>query len=137
MQQFSTPYILKPWLIIAIGLIVSTVSLASSGKELQVSELIRLNQLGFYPVEEKQAILACENKSFNINQALLRDVSTAALKAFYYQWSAMPLEERYAGLWNRPAGHPDVEYSYASNEVAINWQGVFTYFAAALDASVN
>lgn len=178
MQQFSTQYILKPWLIIAIGIIVSTVSLACSGKELQVSEQIRLNQLGFYPAEEKQAILACENVTgnfyirdvgtgeivytgeisesrkspfsdkitfllsfseisdpgeyvievpsvgksnpFNINQALLRDVSTSALKAFYYQRSALPLEEQYAGLWNRPAGHPDdqvlIHASAASKE---------------------
>lgn len=39
-----------------------------------------------------------------------------------------------------PSDIPDESYvdllpSYASNEVAINWQGMFTYFAMALDAS--
>lgn len=76
MQQFSTQYILKPWLIIAIGIIVSTVLLACSGKELQVSEQIRLNQLGFYPAEEKQAILACENVTGNF---YIRDVETGEI----------------------------------------------------------
>jgi endoglucanase len=30
----------------------------------------------------------------------------------------------------------DEQASYASNEMAINWQGLFTYFASALDASI-
>lgn len=30
----------------------------------------------------------------------------------------------------------DIQSSYASNEIAINWQGLFTYFAMALDASI-
>jgi endoglucanase len=32
--------------------------------------------------------------------------------------------------------YTDVQASYASNEIAINWQGLFTYFAAALDANL-
>lgn len=33
--------------------------------------------------------------------------SVALLKGFYYQRVSMPLDERYAGKWHRPAGHPD------------------------------
>jgi len=41
-----------------------------------------------------------------------------------------------------PSGIPDecyvdIEPSYASNEIAINWQGLFTYFAGALDACLS
>jgi endoglucanase len=31
----------------------------------------------------------------------------ASLKGYYYQRVSMPLTERYAGKWARPAGHPD------------------------------
>jgi endoglucanase len=44
---------------------------------------------------------------FSISQNVLHDVSVASLKAFYYQRSDMPLEEKYAGQWKRAAGHPD------------------------------
>jgi endoglucanase len=33
--------------------------------------------------------------------------SVALLKGFYYQRVSMPLQEKYAGKWHRPAGHPD------------------------------
>lgn len=47
--------------------------------------------------------------SFSIHKNVLHDVSVASLKAFYYQRSNIPLEEKYAGQWQRPAGHPDTE----------------------------
>jgi endoglucanase len=31
----------------------------------------------------------------------------AALKSYYYQRASTPLPATYAGVWNRPAGHPD------------------------------
>ena len=34
-------------------------------------------------------------------------VNQAEIKAFYYQRVSMPLEERYTGIWARPAGHPN------------------------------
>lgn len=37
----------------------------------------------------------------------LKGVADDALRSFYYQRSGMPIEEKYAGKWNRPAGHPD------------------------------
>lgn len=33
--------------------------------------------------------------------------TVALIKGFYYQRVSMPLEEKYAGKWHRPAGHPD------------------------------
>ena len=33
--------------------------------------------------------------------------------------------------------YADVEPSYASNEIAINWQGLFTYFVSALQAELH
>lgn len=37
----------------------------------------------------------------------LKSLADDALRSFYYQRSGMPIEEKYAGKWNRPAGHPD------------------------------
>ena len=36
-----------------------------------------------------------------------RDVATAAIKAYYYQRSGVAIEEQYAGVYARPAGHLD------------------------------
>lgn len=135
-------------------------------KNLQVSDLIRLNQVGFYPSEEKIAVVVSEeaaykkfsirnletnkivlngvlsaprsssfspkktavlsfseietpghyqieipsigkSEPFAIKKHLLQDIALAGLKAFYYQRTAMPIEEQYAGKWNRPSAHPD------------------------------
>jgi endoglucanase len=35
--------------------------------------------------------------------------AVALLKGFYYQRVSMPLQQQYAGKWQRPAGHPDME----------------------------
>lgn len=44
---------------------------------------------------------------FKISDDANREVAIATLKGFYYQRVSMPLEEKYAGKWHRPAGHPD------------------------------
>jgi endoglucanase len=44
---------------------------------------------------------------FQIKEGVHADAAKAVLKAFYFIRSDMPLEERYAGKWARPAGHPD------------------------------
>ncbi|HXB94798.1 MAG TPA: glycoside hydrolase family 97 catalytic domain-containing protein [Puia sp.] len=48
-----------------------------------------------------------ESYPFRIGRRVMAPLSVAALKGYYYQRSAMPLEPAYAGLWSRPAGHPD------------------------------
>jgi endoglucanase len=44
---------------------------------------------------------------FTITPNALHPVVVAALKGYYYQRSAMTLTPGYAGIWSRPAGHPD------------------------------
>jgi endoglucanase len=44
---------------------------------------------------------------FQIKNEVYGELSKAVLKAFYYQRSSVPLEEKYAGKWSRPAGHSD------------------------------
>jgi endoglucanase len=44
---------------------------------------------------------------FQIGNNIHKEVAAAVLKGFYYQRVSMPLGERHAGKWHRPAGHPD------------------------------
>lgn len=44
---------------------------------------------------------------FEIKNALYQNVATAVLKGYYFQRASMPLEERYAGKWQRTGFHPD------------------------------
>ena len=44
---------------------------------------------------------------FEIGDAIHKDAAVAVLKGFYFQRSSIPLEEKFAGKWHRPAGHPD------------------------------
>lgn len=49
------------------------------------------------------------SSAFSIDIHAQHSVAVASLKGFYYQRVSMPLEEKYAGKWARPAGHPDTE----------------------------
>ena len=44
---------------------------------------------------------------FPIGESVFSRLTTAALKGYFYQRSAMALAPEYAGKWARPAGHPD------------------------------
>lgn len=48
---------------------------------------------------------------FGIDTHIHRNTAIAVLKGFYYQRSDIPLEERHAGKWHRPGGHPDTAVS--------------------------
>lgn len=44
---------------------------------------------------------------FQIKKDVHRELSKAAIKNFYFQRMSITLEEKFAGKWKRPAGHPD------------------------------
>lgn len=44
---------------------------------------------------------------FEVGNQILQDVGKAALKGFYYQRSAMPIEVKFGGKWHRSAGNID------------------------------
>jgi len=50
-----------------------------------------------------------ESSVFIVGDNVLSDVAKGVLKGFYYQRVSQPLEEKYAGRWARPAGHPDTQ----------------------------
>jgi endoglucanase len=46
--------------------------------------------------------------NFEIKKNVFLPLSKGTIKMFYYQRSGIELEEKYAGTWHRPLGHPDV-----------------------------
>jgi len=123
---------------------------------------IKLNQVGYYPNDEKVAVLEAETKAQKatlvdakgktvwtgkvtrkatspwsgkvrsvvdfssvtkagnytlkagrysqpvvIAQHAFHDINIAAIKSYYLQRTGMPIEEKYAGVYARPAAHPD------------------------------
>lgn len=44
---------------------------------------------------------------FEIKPEVYKDLAIGALKSYYFQRTAIPLAYEYAGIWSRPAGHPD------------------------------
>ena len=57
---------------------------------------------------------------FEVGNSVNKKVAIATLKGYYYQRVSMHLEEKFAGKWHRPAGHPDtvvyIHPSAASNQ---------------------
>lgn len=73
-----------------------------SGKKRSSFNLSSLSKEGTYTVvagKDKVRMIVASNA--------LDDLASAAIKSFYYQRTAMPIEAKYAGKWARPAGHMD------------------------------
>ena len=76
----------------------------NSSVKTRIADFSALKKDGDYIVEVPGA---GRSYPFKIGANVNRTVAVAALKGFYYQRVSMPLEEKYAGKWARPAGHPD------------------------------
>lgn len=50
-----------------------------------------------------------ESYPFEISRTVIRKAAYASLKSYYYQRCSFELKAPYAGLWARPAGHPDTQ----------------------------
>ncbi len=73
-----------------------------SGKVRQVIDFSDLRQTGSYELQAGPY-----RKTLTVAQHPFRNLAIGATKAFYYQRSGTPIEEKYAGQWHRPAAHPD------------------------------
>ena len=73
-----------------------------SKKKRTVIDFSRLTQPGKY-------LITCgkEKASFNISEEALCEVTEGVLKAFYLNRTGVPIEEKYAGAYAHPLGHPD------------------------------
>ena len=75
-----------------------------SGDAVAVIDFSEVNVPGKYTL-----ILPGHNQSFeiNISDRPFTELSKAALKSFYLNRTAIPIEPEFGGIWARPAGHPD------------------------------
>lgn len=73
-----------------------------SGKTRATLNFSQLTEPGSYLLKAGEMIMP-----FEIKEHAWKPIADAALKAFYYQRTGMPIEEKYAGKWHRPMGHPD------------------------------
>ncbi|MBD8657330.1 heme-degrading domain-containing protein [Oxalobacteraceae sp. CFBP 13730] len=76
---------------------------APSGETVRVADFSALTQAGAYRVRVGSLLSA----PFTVAQDGYRALGDAALKAFYFNRSAIALTPQFAGAWARPAGHPD------------------------------
>lgn len=88
-----------------------------SDKETSVLSFTELNQPGEYVIEISEI---GRSHPFLIKKDMLSDLATASIKAFYFQRSATPIEEVYAGKWNRPAAHMDTTILIHSSAASDN-----------------
>lgn len=75
-----------------------------AGDTLRRADFSSLTQAGTYKVRIPGF---GESHPFEISETVLRRAAYASLKSFYYQRCSYVLTASYAGLWARPAGHPD------------------------------
>ncbi len=77
---------------------------ANSSVQTRLADFSGLSRPGIYRV----VVPGYANSyPFTIAAQVFHPLAVAALKGYYYQRSAMTLDTRYAGIWARPAGHPD------------------------------
>lgn len=94
-----------------------------SGKWLTPVDFSRLQRAGQYLLIVEGAAQR-DSVLFRIEDAIYADLGKAALKSYYFQRASIALPVQYAGVWTRPAAHPDtqvlVHSSAASSKRPVN-----------------
>jgi endoglucanase len=85
---------------------------APSGETVRKADFSAFTTPGTYRV--KVAGLADSN-SFAIGEDVYDDLHDAAVKAYYFNRASTALTAEYAGVWARPAGHPDTNVQVHSS----------------------
>ncbi|MCG2614384.1 glycoside hydrolase family 9 protein [Terrimonas sp. NA20] len=78
----------------------------SSNSSLQCQEIVftGLTKPGHYKI----VVPGIDSPAyFSVDPTIHREAAAAAVKGYYFQRVSMPLDKQYAGIWARPAGHPD------------------------------
>ncbi len=76
----------------------------NSSTQTQIADFSSLTKPGSYILRIPNV---GDSYPFQIGANANNAAAVAALKGFYFIRSNIPLEEKYAGKWHRPAGHPD------------------------------
>jgi len=79
---------------------------AASGEKVKMGDFSGLKTQGAYRIILNEGT---GSYSFKIKSAVYTDALNASIKSYYLQRSSMPIEEKYAGIYKRAAGHPDTK----------------------------
>lgn len=86
------------------GALGAPVRWEASGETVRIADFSGVTAPGQYRVKVDGLPLS---DPFKVDADAYRAVGAAALKAYYFNRSALALAPRHAGAWARPAGHPD------------------------------
>lgn len=75
-----------------------------SKESVQLGDFSGLIKPGLYRISIPEVGIS---QTFEIKPDLYQTAFKDGLKSYYFQRLSMPLEEKYAGVYHRPAGHPD------------------------------
>ena len=89
-----------------IGVPAVTMNNPVSGKRCQIIDFSALDEVGEYTMMVSNPSFS-EAAHFIIKNHPYRELTRAALRAYYHQRASMATEEPYAEGYARPAGHPD------------------------------
>ena len=78
-----------------------------SGKPCRIVDFSDLTDCGNYTLYVENENLSIFNSQFSISKAPYKELTRAALRAYYHQRASMATCEPYAEGYARPAGHPD------------------------------
>ena len=88
----------------------------ASGTRVRVADFSAFREPGQYRLQVEGG----EAVPVTIGANVFSELADAALKAFYYNRSGTALEEKYAGVWQRAAGHPDTHVLIHSSAASAN-----------------
>ena len=89
-----------------IGHLGPVMASANSSLSTRLADFSAFHRVGIYRV----VVPGFPNSyPFPIGEEVFYRLTKAVLKGYYFQRSAMALTPDYAGLWARPAGHPDTQ----------------------------
>ena len=84
------------------GTLTPSAKLDLSGRTIYIANFSSLQQPGNYTINIADAGY---NYPFSISNTIHQKVATAAIKAYYFNRASIALPEKYAGKWQRAAGH--------------------------------
>ena len=82
---------------------------SDSKDSIALADFSAVNQSGQYCIRVKGMAVSLP---FAISDKVFREAAYASLRSFYFQRCSYPLDEKYAGIWKRKAGHADTACVY-------------------------
>lgn len=109
------------------GKLQEPVQSAYSSTITRIADFSNFQKNGIFKIAVKDVP---DSAPFSINKNVLHNISLASIKAFYYQRSDIALEEKHAGKWKRPTGHPDTSILIHPSAAGKNRPGGFVISSA-------